>query len=286
MNARSGTRVARLAAAMVGAALAALPTVGAAPRGQGDRPRAAAAQRAQGADAEDARYYQRALTLRRRILDRAGWAELDTTLCNAGSLRVFPADSAGGAAAADDIAALERIIIVRGVENSLDTPAGHALLRTVIGWEIGATRPVWDVKAGTTPRRAIAPGLVGDVADSETGKCESPLRPDTVSVVVPPAAGFLAPRFEGTTIRMVVGEDGLNRLRDAFFAEHGADRASVLIYTRISLAIVWRDFAVVAVNRRAEERGVVALPSAGGAAYIFHRVGTDWRLLTITRTWG
>jgi hypothetical protein len=106
-------------------------------------------------------------------------------------------------------------------------------------------------------------------------------------VVLPQASDYPAPRFAGPVVRIVFGEEGLNRLRDAFFAAHGQDPSSVLTYTRISAAVVWRDFAVVAVNRRAEGRGVVTLANAGGgAAYIFHRVGAEWRLLTITRTWG
>ena len=252
------------------------------------RPASAASRAAEPrtADAEEARYYRRAVALRARILGGAAWAELDSAACRTGALRVFPAESAGVSAAADDVAELEHIIIARGVENSLDTPAAHELFRAVIGWEVGAARPEWDVTPGAMSRSAIAAGPVGDVPNPETGKCEAPLRPDTAIVVLPPEARLTTLQVAGATVRVVLGEEGLNRLRDAFFAAHGQDLASVLAYTRVSAAVVWRDFAVVAVNRRAEGRGVVSLPNAdSGAAYIFHRAGSQWRLLTITRVW-
>ena len=58
-------------------------------------------------------------------------------------------------------------------------------------------------------------------------------------------------------------------------------------YTKIWPVIVWRDFAVVTVNRPAEDKATVPLPrGAGGSTYIFHRAGSEWRLLVISRTWG
>ena len=61
---------------------------------------------------------------------------------------------------------LERLVVVQGVENPLDTPAAHDLLRTVVLWEAGGLRPRWDVARGGEDRRAIAPGLVGEFRNS------------------------------------------------------------------------------------------------------------------------
>jgi hypothetical protein len=82
------------------------------------------------------------------------------------------------------------------------------------------------------------------------------------------------------------GREGLNRFRDEFFALSGDNPDAVLTYTNVIAVAVWRDYAVVAVNRPAELKGaILRKKTAGGAAYLFHRVNGQWRLLTITRTW-
>ncbi len=238
--------------------------------------------------AEDERYYKRALRLRDRILDHATWMESDSLECDPGALRIFSTDSASAArdSVAYDVNLLERLIIVRGVGNSLDTPRAHDLFRTVLVWEADAARPSWDVKKDGTSRKAIAAGLSGKFMNPETRKCESLAPFDTVYAVLPILTGFTIPQRSNVSFVPAYGEEGLNRMRDAFFAKTRDGPASVLNYVRVRAAVVWRDFAVVAVNRPVESRGAVSIPqSAGGAAYIFRYVKGEWRLLTITRTW-
>jgi hypothetical protein len=252
--------------------------------------RSATQARAAAAAAEDARYYERALALRRRILARASWAALDSAACNPGFLRLLTADTAAAKrdSAVSDVETLERIIVAGGIDGSLDTPAAHDLLRTVVAWEAAAARPAWDVQPGEVPRRAIAAALSGQFFNPQTKACESYPSSDTLVVVLPSGVtSFTPPKLPGVALTVVVGQEGLNRARDAFYAARGASAPSIFSYTRIRAAVVWRDFAVVAVNRPAEARAVVQLPQgAGGAAYIFHHAGGEWRLLAITRTWG
>ncbi|MEJ7809614.1 MAG: hypothetical protein WKG32_04270 [Gemmatimonadaceae bacterium] len=237
---------------------------------------------------EDARYYRRAAALRDRLLARASWADFDSAACSAGSLRVYAGDSATAAKEAGqaEMDELERVILVRGVENSLNTPAAHDLLRTVIAWEVGAERPRWDVRGGETPREAMGAGLTGTFLNPATGKCESYVTGDTAFVLLPPLVRFTPPRVRGVALTLEMGEEGLNRMRDAFYARGGANANASLTYVRVRAAVVWREFGVIAVNRPVEANGVVqSSRGAGGAAYIFRRVGTEWRLLAITRSW-
>lgn len=241
------------------------------------------------ANAEEERYYKRALRLRERILDRATWMESDSLACDPGALRIFSIDSAS--AARDSVRyhvdALERLLIVRGIDNSLDTPGAHDLFRTVLAWEADAVRPFWDVKNDAPSRKAIAAGLSGKFMNPETRKCESVAPFDTLYAVLPLLTGFTIPQYPNVVFIAAYGEDGLNRMRDAFFAKTSDSPASVLNYVRVRAAVVWRDFAVIAVNRPVESRGAISIPqSAGGAAYIFRFIKREWRLLTITRTWG
>jgi hypothetical protein len=107
-------------------------------------------------------------------------------------------------------------------------------------------------------------------------------------VVIPEVPNFRAPDVPGVRLSLYMGEAGLKQAREAFFAKQGAsDPNSLFSYTRVRAAVVWRDYAVVAVNRPAESRGIQTLSTGGGgASYIFHRVGDEWRLLTIVRSWG
>ncbi len=238
--------------------------------------------------AEEARYHERAMLLRDRIIDAAEWNDFDQAACNPGSLRVFARDTAKatGEKVLDDIETLERIIIARGVDSSLDTPSARAVIRMVVAWEAASIRPRWDGKAGEAPHHAIATGLSGEFLNPETKKCESYIPYDSVTVVIPEATGFSMPKLKGTVVNLFVGEAGLHKSRDQFYAANRSAAEAIFNYIRLRAVVVWRDFAVIGVNRPAESKGVRELPKgAGGAAYIFHRVGDEWRLLTITRTW-
>ncbi|MBC7789731.1 MAG: hypothetical protein H7Z74_07280 [Anaerolineae bacterium] len=258
------------------------------PIGSGD-PASQNVGNAQSVSSEDERYYNRALRLRERILDHATWMDSDSLACDPGALRIFSTDSASAArdSAAYDANALERLVIVRGVDNSLDSPQAHELFRLVLAWEADAARPSWDVKKDGAQRKAIAAGLSGKFMNPETRKCESLAPFDTIYAVLPPLTDFVAPRFANVTFVLAYGEEGLSRMRDAFFARTADSPASSLNYVRIRAAVVWRDLAVIAVNRPIDSRVAVSgQKSAGGAAYIFRYVRGEWRLLTITRTWG
>ncbi|MBA3559524.1 MAG: hypothetical protein H0W30_13115 [Gemmatimonadaceae bacterium] len=238
---------------------------------------------------EEERYYNRALRLRDRILNRATWMESEAVPCDPGALRIFSTDSASAArdSVGYDVNTLERLVIVRGIDNSLDAPRTHDLLRAVLAWEADAARPSWDVKQDGQSRKAIAAGLSGKFMNPETRKCESMAPFDTVYAVLPVLTGFSMRQYPNVNFVLAYGEEGLNRMRDAFFAGTTGSPSSVLNYVRVRAAVVWRDFAVIAVNRPIDSRGSVAVAqSSGGAAYIFRYTKGEWRLLTITRTWG
>ena len=244
---------------------------------------------AQSVNTEEERYYSRALRLRERILDHARWMESDSLACDPGALRIFSTDSVSAArdSVAQHVNMLERLIIVRGVDNTLDTPRAHDLLRTVLAWESDAVRPSWDEKRDGPPRQAIAAGLSGKFMNPETRKCESLAPFDTVYAVLPVLTGFSMPQSGNVSFVLAYGEEGLNRMRDAFHTRTRETPGSVLNYVRVRAAVVWRDLAVIAVNRPIDSRGAVSIQqSAGGAAYIFRYSKGEWRLLTITRTWG
>ena len=252
------------------------------------RPAAPATSVAPQVDAEAAARYARANALRDRIIAGTRWEEPDKdSPCDPGTLRTTGTDSASSSAQVDSlIRALEREIIVSGVDESIDTPAGHALLRTVLAWEAGDARPRWDVAAGTEPKRTVSAGLTGEYYNTETKKCV-PLAPqDTVTLIAPPMTGFKVPKVKTAAVQVFYGDSGVKTARDRFFAAHGAEPAAVFLYTRVRAMVLWRDYAVVAVNRPLEKQGVVELQKgAGGATYIFRRVGEEWRLLVIARTW-
>ena len=67
------------------------------------------------------------------------------------------------------------------------------------------------------------------------------------------------------------------------FAAHRSSRHG----NSVTVARMWRDWAVVVVTRPLEERGVeVNKKNNGGAAYLMRKVGTEWRLLSVVRSWG
>jgi len=231
---------------------------------------------------------RRADSLRVAILSAARFVHLDTAQCNQGVLRTFPdsARSPGAEASAELMARLERVIIAGGVEDSIDNARGHALLRGVVAWEAGIVRPNWDVPAGAPTYRAIAAGMAGEFWNPDTRQCESFVPAEPQYVLLPPLTNFTMPRPPRTELNIGFGEQGLLELRDKFFATHRADSTAVLTYAHVIATVLWRDYAVVAVNRPAELMGAMTLRrGAGGSTYLFHLVNGDWRLLAIVRTW-
>lgn len=239
--------------------------------------------------AEEAERYALATSLREQILAATRWEEPEKAPCDPGVLRTLgQSDSAAAYTRADSaVQRLEKTIITMGVDEPIDSPQGRALMRTLLTWEAGSERPNWDVPAGTKPKRVVPAGLTGEFYNVETKKCE-PLSPqDTVVVIAPPIHGFTVPKIKTAHARIFYADSGLKRARDDFYSRTKGDTAAVFLYTRVSAMVLWRDFAVVAVNRPAERQAVMQLQKgAGGASYIFHRVGNEWRLLTIVRTWG
>ena len=239
--------------------------------------------------AEEAARWARANALRERILAATVWENPGKGApCDPGVLRTFPADSGKGYVQIDSaIRELERTIVAFGIEEPIDVPTGHALLRSVLTWEAGAERPRWDVPAGETPHRTMPAGLTGDFFNEVTKKCEVLAAVDTVTLIAPPMTGFEPPKSLRTAQTAVFyGDSGLRQARDRFHAGHAQDTGAVFVYTAVKAFVLWRDYAVVAVNRPAEVQGVLQTGrGVGGATYIFHRVGNEWRLLVIARTW-
>ena len=230
----------------------------------------------------------RATAIRDTLLRSAEFVDFGSPGCEAGFLRTFPADTGRAATAGKErrVSALEQTIVGWGVDEPLDTPAGRALLMTVIAWESGGRSPLWDVAAGEKPRRAIAAGLGGSFQDPSSGKCVAGITPDSTFIVVPATlAPAVTPGAHGAA-RVVVGDSALGHVRTTFAAAHAADTSALLAYTRIRAAVLWREWGLVAVHRPAERRGILQLgESAGGASYIFRHVNGEWRLLLIGRTW-
>lgn len=239
-------------------------------------------------DADEASALRRANAQRDSILAGSAWTDFEGDACNPGSLRTFTDSTAEGSTKmAQRVEALERIIVANGIDRGYDNAAGHALLRTLIGWESAATRPNWDVPAGAPVKQAIAAGLSGEFKNPETGKCESYVPFDTMNIVIPVLPTFQMPTHPKVYLGVFQGDSGLAKLRDAYYAANANVPNAVLVYTRVRALSVWNDYAVVAINRPAEQRGVLALPQGGGgASYIFHRERGEWRLLVIARTWG
>ena len=239
-------------------------------------------------EADEANALWRANAERDSILAGSEWTEFEGDACNPGSLRTFSdTTSAGAAKMKADVENLERIIVSYSVDNDIDTPAAHALVRTIIGWESATSRPKWDVPAGMPAKDAIAAGLSGEFKNPETGKCEAYVPFDTMNFVIPVMPKFTAPTIPKVTIGVFQGDSGVSRLRDAYYAANAHLPNAVLIYTKLRALNVWRDYAVVSVYRPAEQRGILQLPQGGGGAtYIFRRTGGEWRLVVIARTWG
>jgi hypothetical protein len=239
-------------------------------------------------DADEAKALQRANARRDSILAGSAWTDFEGDACNPGSLRTFVDSTAEGSTKmAQQVEALERIIIAYGIDKEIDNPAGHSLLRTVIAWEAAVSRPKWDVPRGAPLKDAIAAGLSGEFKNPETGKCEAYVPFDTLNVVIPVMPTFKPPTLPKIQLGVFQGDSGVARLRDAYYAANVNVPNAVLLYTRVRGLTLFHDFAVVGIHRPAEQRGVLALPQGGGgASYIFHRENGEWRLLVIARTWG
>jgi hypothetical protein len=227
-------------------------------------------------------------SLRVAILSAARFVHLDTTQCDPGVLRTFP-DSArapGGPGAAELLARLERLVIAQGVEDPIDTPRGHALMRGLVGWEVGMSRPNWDVPAGAATHRALAAGLSGEFWNPERKRCEPFVPAEPQYVLLPKLTGFTMPRPPRAELTIGFGEGGLFDIRNKFYTAHRGDSTAVLTYANVIATVIWRDYAVVAVNRPAEQLGAMALrKGVGGSTYLLHWADGEWRLVAIVRTW-
>ncbi len=238
----------------------------------------------------DERFFLRRLSAQRAVyLKRAGWADLGTR-CNPGALRVFPRDTTP--LQLDSLQKLvqhmEQTIIGRGAGSRLDTPIAQQLLRTIVGWEAGIDRPYWDTDEKRS-RRAVATGLTGDVPDPKGPGClASPLATDTVTFVLPGFTTMEFPKAPRPRVKAYFGPEGQRHARDEFFTAVGSkDPTADLSYTIIAPIVIWREWALVGVDRPREKGGVeVGKASNGGAVYMLRRVGTQWRLLAIVRSWG
>ncbi len=238
----------------------------------------------------DAQFFERRLASQRaRYLKGAAWAELGDR-CNPGALRIFPRDTL--VAQRDSLQRLvehmEQTIIGRGVGSPLDTPAARALLRTIVGWEAGIDRPLWDVDDAVS-REAVATGLTGDVPDPRsTGCLASPLATDTVTFVIPGFATMDFPKAPKPRVKAYFGANGRQRARDEFFAVRGQqDPQAELSYIIVAPMVIWRGWALVGVDRPRERGGIeIGRRSNGGAVYLMRRAATEWRLLTVVRSWG
>jgi hypothetical protein len=240
--------------------------------------------------AEDAAAHQRLQQWRSRYLRGAAWADLGDR-CNPGALRIFPADTT--APARDSVQQLveqmEQQVVLRGAGAKLDTPDARRLLRVIVGWEAGIDRPTWDTERAEPPRVAVATGLTGEVPNPEGPGClPSPVASDTVVFVIPGFTGMEFPKAPSPRVMAYFGPEGQMRARDEFFARVGRTNPEAsLAYILVAPMVIWRDYAVVGVTRPVERGGVaIGQESRGGAAYLMRRVGSEWRLLAIVRSWG
>ena len=227
---------------------------------------------------------------RAQLLRASDFTDIGQDRCNEGWLRGFPRDSTDAMreATADLVDKFEKLIQVYAVDAPLDTPEGHELLRTVVLWETGRERPRWDVWSGKAAREAIAAGLTEQVNDAATGRCLVNARGDTAAYVLPLVTGLGLPPVRGAATNLVFGDRGLSSLRTRYWAARQVhDSSAILAYTRVSAAMLWKEYAVVTVHRPMEHRDGTALSASnGGGTYIFHRVGNTWLLLVIARSWG
>jgi len=238
----------------------------------------------------DARFFeQRLRTQRATLLAGASWADLGSR-CNPGNLRIFPTATTG--VQQDSIKRLvehmEQTIIGRGVGSPLNTPEARTLLRTIVGWEAGIDRPLWDVDTKES-RIAMAAGMTGEYADPQGKGClPSPVTRDTVTFVIPGFTNMEFPKAPKPRVKAYFGPEGQRHARDEFFAARGSkDPTSELSYIIVAPMVIWRGWALVGVDRPREKGGVeIGTASNGGAVYMMRKVGQQWRLVTVVRSWG
>jgi hypothetical protein len=227
---------------------------------------------------------------RTQLLSTSDFTNIGQDRCNDGWLRGFPRDSTAAMreATADLVDKFEKLIQAYAVDAPLDSPEGRELLRTVLYWETGRERPKWDARNGKPNREAIAAGLTEQFTDAATGRCMTAGRGDTATYVLPPVTGLELSPYHGVKTTLVFGDRGLSNFRSKYWmSKELSDSSSLLAYTRVSAAMLWKEYAVVTVHRPMEQRDGSALPrSNGGGTYIFHRVGSTWLLLVIARSWG
>lgn len=227
---------------------------------------------------------------RARLLRTSDFTDIGQDRCNDGWLRAFPRDSTDAMreATTDLVDKFEKLIQAYAVDAPIDSPEGRELLRTVVLWETGRERPRWDVWSGKAGREAIAAGLTEQVTESRTGRCQVNARGDTATYVLPVVSGPVMPASKGVQTKLVFGDRGLSAFRGKYWLTRDSrDSAAMMAYTRVSAAMLWKEYALVTVHRPMEHRNGTALPvSNGGGTYIFHRVGNSWLLLVIARSWG
>lgn len=239
--------------------------------------------------ADERFYYERLMGQRTRYLAGASWAELGDR-CNPGALRVFAnALSFGERDSLQKLVQhMEQTLIARGVGARLDTPDAAALLRTIVGWEAGIDRPRWDVDDGSN-RVAFAAGLTGEVPDPNgTGCLASPVKRDTVTLVLPGFRAMEFPRSSSPRLKAYFGPQAQQKARDEFAKSHALQgNLDELTYILVAPIVMWREWALVGVNRPKEKGGVeIGADGNGGAVYMMRRVDGQWRLLTVVRSWG
>jgi hypothetical protein len=226
---------------------------------------------------------------RASLLRASDFTDIGQDRCNEGWLRAFPRDSTDAMreSTADLVDKLEKLIQEYAVDAPLDTPEGRELLRTVLLWETGRERPRWDVWSGKASREAIAAGLTEQVVDAQTGRCSVNARGDSSIYVLPAVSPLVLPQLRGARARLFYGERGMSSVRARQWSGPDSSTRGILAYTRVSAAMLWKEYAVVTVHRPMENRDGSALSTSnGGGTYIFHRAGNTWLLLVIARSWG
>ncbi len=239
--------------------------------------------------AETRAYAQELRTLRREYLARASWADLGDR-CNPGALRVFTKDTTPALQQSlrDVVERMEQTILLYGAGQPLAAADSRALLRVIVGWEAGIDRPRWD-EDGAAVHRAVATGLTGEVPDPTKAGCLlSPMMSDTVTFVVPSVGDMEFPKAPRPRVKAYFGREAQSHARNDFFTAVGSKTPDAeLAYIVLAPIVIWQDYAVVGVNRPRERGGfAVASGSNGGAVYLLRRVGSEWRLLSIVRSWG
>jgi hypothetical protein len=235
--------------------------------------------------AADAKALRQADSLRRSILALASFAGFADAPCAPGDIRTFDRDTTGRAV--ELLRRLELLVLSYGAYGSLDSDAGRALMRAVTRLETGGPGPRWDVLSGASPR-AFNAELPTSMHNSSTNQCELTPGKAPFGLVLPVTPGFVPPLDSGAVgVIVEQGRDGVKRVRDFFFSSaRGRDSGAVLRHTRVNAYSMWGDYAIVAVQRDAEYRGVIPVQGeSSGAVYAFHRAEGEWRLLALIRNW-